>query len=107
MASEAISDALGRTVRFREMPMQAVRRGNPDMAAMWDFLRGTGYQADIAALRRSYPAVEWSSFTIWAHRGFGPVGFLGRTPQADGCLPSVRQLCSRGYPEIGGQVVQG
>ncbi|MGO8884434.1 MAG: hypothetical protein ACLPUO_08615 [Streptosporangiaceae bacterium] len=40
--------------------------------------RGPGYQADIAALRRSYPAVEWSSFTSWAHRTFGPDGFLGQ-----------------------------
>src|ERR1022692_693243 len=55
--SAAMSGALGRPVRFTEVPMSSVRRGSPDMAAMWEFLRSVGYQADIAALHRDYPAV--------------------------------------------------
>lgn len=66
--SQAVSDALGRPVRFRETPMAAVHRGSSDMAAMWEFLRGPGYQADIAALRRDYPAIGWTSFPTWAKR---------------------------------------
>jgi len=66
--SQELSDALGRPVRFRETPMTDVRRRSSDMAAMWDFLRGPGYQADIAGLRRDYPAVGWTSFTEWAQR---------------------------------------
>jgi hypothetical protein len=45
---------------------------SPDMAAMWQFLRGEGYQADIAALRQDYQAVGWTSFTTWAERTFQP-----------------------------------
>jgi len=65
---QALSDALGRPVEFRETPLADVRRRSSDMGAMWDFLRGPGYQADIAALRRDYPAVGWTSFTEWARR---------------------------------------
>jgi len=71
---QALSDALARPVRYRETPMAAVRRGSPDMAAMWEFLRGRGYQADIDALHRDYPAVGWTSFAAWAQRTFGPGG---------------------------------
>jgi len=41
-------------------------------APMWEFLRGPGYQADIAALRRDYPAVGWTLFTEWAQRTLRP-----------------------------------
>ncbi len=70
--SQALSAALGRPVRFDEVPMSAVRQGSPDMAAMWGFLRGRGYQADIGALHRDYPEVAWSSFRAWARRAAGP-----------------------------------
>jgi uncharacterized protein YbjT (DUF2867 family) len=72
--SRALSEALARQIRFRETPMAEVRRGNPDIAAMWGFLRGTGYQADIAALRRTYPAVTRTSFADWAKRAFRSKG---------------------------------
>jgi uncharacterized protein YbjT (DUF2867 family) len=75
--SQALSDALGRPVRFRETPMAAVQHRSSDMAAMWEFLRGPGYQADIAALRRDYPAVGWTSFATWAARTLHPVTTSG------------------------------
>jgi hypothetical protein len=50
--------------------MSAVR--GADMAAMWGFLRGRGYQADIGALNRDYPEVAWTSFRAWAQRTAGP-----------------------------------
>jgi uncharacterized protein YbjT (DUF2867 family) len=65
---QALSDALGRAVEFRETPLADVRRRGSDMAAMWEFLRGPGYQADIAALHRDYPAVGWTSFNAWARQ---------------------------------------
>ncbi|HUB39840.1 MAG TPA: NmrA family NAD(P)-binding protein [Streptosporangiaceae bacterium] len=65
---DALSEALGRPVEFRETPLADVQRRSSDMAAMWEFLRGPGYQADIAALRRDFPAVGWTSFTAWAQR---------------------------------------
>jgi uncharacterized protein YbjT (DUF2867 family) len=70
--SQALSDALGRPVEFRETPMTDVEHRSSDMAAMWEFLRGPGYRADIAALRRDYPAVGWTSFTEWARRMVPP-----------------------------------
>ena len=70
--TRALSDALGRPVGFRETPMTDVRQRSSDMAARWDFLGGPGYQADIAALRRDYPAVGWTSFAEWAHRALRP-----------------------------------
>jgi uncharacterized protein YbjT (DUF2867 family) len=66
--SQDLSAALQRTVRFHETPMSGIR--SLDMAAMWEFLRGDGYQADIAGLRRDYPTVRWTSFAGWAHRAF-------------------------------------
>lgn len=72
--TEEISDALDRPVGYSETPMTDVERRSSDMAAMWEFLRGPGYQADIAALHRDYPAVGWTSFTEWAHRALQPSG---------------------------------
>jgi len=64
--SADLSDALARPVQFREVPLSSIR--SPDMTAMWRFLRGAGYQADIAALRRDYPGVGWTSFAQWTQR---------------------------------------
>jgi hypothetical protein len=36
---QALSEALARPVRFSEVPVAAVRRGNPEIAAMWGFPR--------------------------------------------------------------------
>lgn len=77
--SAALADALGRHVRYAEVPMSSVRRGSADMAAMWEFLRGAGYQADIAALRRDYPTVGWTSFASWADRVLGPTAAVTDT----------------------------
>jgi uncharacterized protein YbjT (DUF2867 family) len=89
--SQALSDALARSVRYREVPVSAVDRGSPDMAAMWEFLRGRGYQADIAALRRNYSAVRWTSFAAWAKRTFGH----GGPAAATGLVPPLRPVSSR------------
>ncbi|HEY4005031.1 MAG TPA: NmrA family NAD(P)-binding protein [Pseudonocardia sp.] len=69
MAS-TLAEALDRPVHYDEVPMAAVRRGSADMAAMWDFLRGVGYQVDLAALRRDHPGLGWTSFANWAGRAF-------------------------------------
>jgi uncharacterized protein YbjT (DUF2867 family) len=68
--SAALSSALGRPVEFAETPMSRVRARSADMTAMWDFLRGDGYQVDISGLRRDYPDVDWTSFAEWARRTF-------------------------------------
>ena len=67
-----MSQALTATLNRRPVPRNSnvydVR--SPDMAAMRDFLRDTGYHARVPALRRHYPAVGWTSFTAWAQRTF-------------------------------------
>ena len=68
--SQALSDALDRPINFRETPMSVVRNRSTDMGAMWEFLRGPGYQADIGALRSDYPAVGWTPFALWAQQRF-------------------------------------
>lgn len=68
--SAALSSALRRPVEFAETPMSRVRARSADMTAMWDFLRGDGYQVDISGLRRDYPDVGWTSFAEWARRTF-------------------------------------
>ena len=68
--SSALSSTLGRPVQFTETPMRLVRAGSADMTAMWEFLRGDGYQADVDGLHRDYPSVEWTSFAEWAQRTF-------------------------------------
>jgi uncharacterized protein YbjT (DUF2867 family) len=69
---DALAAALGREVRFEETSMSAIR--NPDMAAMWEFLRTRGYQVDIESLRTDYPAVGWTMFANWAERTFASSG---------------------------------
>jgi uncharacterized protein YbjT (DUF2867 family) len=76
--TQALSAALDRPVRYREVPVAAI--SSPDMAAMWRFLRGPGYQADIAGLRRDYPDVGWSTFAAWAGRTFRPGGPVSAAP---------------------------
>lgn len=69
---DALSAAMGREVRFEETPMSAIT--NPDMAAMWEFLRTRGYQVDIDGLRRTYPSAGWTTVTKWAERTFASSG---------------------------------
>jgi uncharacterized protein YbjT (DUF2867 family) len=70
----SLTAALRRPVRSQQTPMAVVRRGSADMAAMWDFLNGTGYQVDIAALHREYPEIPWTSFSSWAQHTFDKQG---------------------------------
>lgn len=69
---DALSAALGREVRFEETSISAI--SNPDMAAMWEFLRTRGYQVDIDTLRRDRPEVGWTTFAKWAERTFASSG---------------------------------
>jgi uncharacterized protein YbjT (DUF2867 family) len=52
--------------RFEEIPIAAVRERSADLAAMYEFLAGDGYEIDVAAVRSGYPEVAWLSFAEWA-----------------------------------------
>ena len=64
----ALTVAVGREVRHEEVPISAI--GSADMRAMWEFLRGPGYQVDLAALRRQLPDIGWTPFASWAEQAF-------------------------------------
>ncbi|GAA4855679.1 NmrA/HSCARG family protein [Saccharopolyspora rosea] len=64
----ALSHALGREVRHRQVPLEAI--GNADMLAMWRFLNGPGYRVDIDALHRAHPEIGWTGFADWARHAF-------------------------------------
>jgi uncharacterized protein YbjT (DUF2867 family) len=64
-----LSEALGRPIRYQELPIAAIRQQSEDTALMFEWFDLTGYDADIAALRRDFADVGWHSYADWA-RGF-------------------------------------
>ncbi|MFG3660919.1 NmrA/HSCARG family protein [Streptomyces sp. NPDC047706] len=64
----ALGAAVGREVRNVQVPLEEI--GNPDMRAMWTFLNGPGYQADVHALHAAHPGIAWTSFAEWAESAF-------------------------------------
>jgi uncharacterized protein YbjT (DUF2867 family) len=64
-----LTGALGRPVRFEEVPLDVVRANNTEMAAMFEWIRREGYCADLLALRMRYRQLH--SFADWLReRGF-------------------------------------
>ena len=52
--------------RAVQTTIESVAERSPDLAAMYRFLAGPGYGIDVAAVRRRYPEVSWSTFAQWA-----------------------------------------
>ena len=65
MAS-ALGNVLGRTVSYKELPLEDLRAQSDDMARMYDWFNRVGYTADLEGLRRDYPDVGWRTFKDWA-----------------------------------------
>ena len=57
---EQMAAAFG--VRAVQTPLQELAERSADLAAMYRFLAGPGYGIDVAAVRRRYPEVSFSSF---------------------------------------------
>ncbi|MGO4617252.1 NmrA/HSCARG family protein [Nocardia sp. 2YAB30] len=68
MAS-VLSGVLDRTVDVTTVDPHQI--SSPDMRAMFEFLSGTGYSADISRLKSLYPDVGWQTFEDWAHDALG------------------------------------
>ena len=64
-----LSEALDRPIRYQELPIAAMRQQSEDAALMFEWFDRTGYDVDIAALRRDFPDVGWHGYADWA-RGF-------------------------------------
>jgi uncharacterized protein YbjT (DUF2867 family) len=63
-AAAALSGALGRTVTYQPMPIEAVRQYSQDVAAMLEWFEAVGYSADIPSLEakwgiRPLTLAEW------------------------------------------------
>lgn len=65
-AASAISDGLGRPIKYTALPIDAVRQQNEDLARMYEWFDRVGYDADVVGLREFYPEVGWHRFSSWA-----------------------------------------
>jgi uncharacterized protein YbjT (DUF2867 family) len=63
--ADAVSAALGKPIRYRQLPLEEVAARSADLAAMYCFLGGGGYQVDIAGVRARFAEVSWSTFGAW------------------------------------------
>lgn len=64
--AKILSEAIGRPIGYREIPIAAARQQSEDAALMFEWFDRVGYDVDIAALRRNFPEVRWHSFADWA-----------------------------------------
>jgi uncharacterized protein YbjT (DUF2867 family) len=64
--AKILSQAIGRPITYREIPIAAARQQSEDTALMFEWFDRFGYDADIAALRMDFPEVRWHSFADWA-----------------------------------------
>jgi uncharacterized protein YbjT (DUF2867 family) len=67
--AKVLSQASGRPIAFQQIPITTIREQSEDAALMFEWFDRTGYDADIAALRKDFPEVRWHSFADWA-KGF-------------------------------------
>lgn len=75
---EILSQAIGRPIAYREIPIAAARQQSEDAALMFEWFNTAGYSVDITELRRDFPEVRWHRFADWA-KGFDWT-VLDRTP---------------------------
>ncbi|RUL98068.1 NmrA/HSCARG family protein [Rhizobium chutanense] len=67
--AKILAEVLGRPMRYQELPIAVMRQQSEDAALMFEWFDRTGYDADIAALRRDFPEVGWHRYADWA-KGF-------------------------------------
>ncbi|MDX8491532.1 NmrA/HSCARG family protein [Mesorhizobium sp. VK22B] len=78
--AKILSEAIGRPIRYQEIPIAVARQQSEDAALMFEWFDRTGYDADIAAMHKDFPEVRWHSFADWAKAFDWSV--LGRTSSA-------------------------
>ena len=64
--AKILSQAIGRPIKYQEIPIAVARQQSEDVALMFEWFDRVGYDADIAALRRDFSEVRWHSFADWA-----------------------------------------
>lgn len=62
-----LSQVLGRTIPYQQLPIDQVRRwaGN-DIATMFERFEANEDYVDITSLRRRFPDIHWHNFASWA-----------------------------------------
>lgn len=66
---EVLSRITGRPFTYYQLPPETVRGAmGEDGWLMYQWFEKTGYTYDLAALRRTFPAVPWLSFEAWARK---------------------------------------
>ena len=63
--AKVLSQAMGREVRFVQLPIEEVRKFSDDFATMLEWFDRVGYSADVAA-RSSESGIRPTKFTEWA-----------------------------------------
>jgi uncharacterized protein YbjT (DUF2867 family) len=71
--AQVLAHETERPVRYEEIPIDILRRQDPDTASMFEWINRAGYDVDIAALRRTFPEVAWTGFRDWSRRVARPV----------------------------------
>lgn len=61
-----LSEVLGREIRYREVPLDALHAHSEELALMFEWLDRVAYDTDILALRETHPEVGWHTFEDWA-----------------------------------------
>lgn len=64
--AKILSEAIGRPIRYQEIPIAAARQQSEDAALMFEWFDRVGYDVDVAALRKEFPEVRWHGFADWA-----------------------------------------
>jgi uncharacterized protein YbjT (DUF2867 family) len=64
-AAKILSNELGYTIRYVQIPFETVRESNEDMARMYEWYEKVGTDIDIPNLHQKYPEVNWRTFNDW------------------------------------------
>lgn len=71
-AAEILTGFLGRQIRYEPAPIEDIRKSNPDMAVMYDWLNRVGLNVDIGGLKNKY-RLDPMNFRQWAAKVIWPV----------------------------------
>ena len=69
-AAAVLSEAMGKSIEFVQMPIEQVRSSSEDFALMLEWFDKVGYDVDVPALTREYgirPTTlrDWASKVVW------------------------------------------
>ena len=55
----------GHQVIYEALPVSVARKQSDDMAAMFEWFDGVGYNVDVPELHKSFSDVDWQSYSQW------------------------------------------